>query len=505
MADSNSLARWFHGYTGGFEKDMRTLTSITLWLLAILIAVAFDESVARNMRDSGLEAWIEADAGLREFLKIPGEFVSLVICAVLIGLFHPARWRGTLLILAASTVSGLNWALKWAVGRHRPFTGPAGLTKDLTPFDFSYFRGGWDGLLVSANLSFPSGHATLSFALASALTMLFPRGRWVFYSIAGLAAVERVWENAHWLSDVVVGAALGIAGVHLVSAVTGRLGLKVRAMQTASEQESEISHASARHPAAVGQFAGDSTAPFLTLVIPAYNEQENIPTLLSRVGEALAALNRPFEVIIVDDGSTDATPRLLAEAAAQFPWLRVLRMAHNGGQSAAFEAGFDAARGELIATIDADLQNDPEEIPRIVPLLDEKNVDMVTGWRKERQDTPFRRWQSRQANWIRNWISQETVHDSASSLKVYRAHAVKGMKLFNGAHRFFPTLVKMRGYTCYETPVKHSHRFAGTAKYGFRNRAVRAFIDLLAVRWMKMRVLRYRATEVRREAMLKED
>src|SRR3954447_10091375 len=235
--------------------------------------------------------------------------------------------------------------------------------------------------------------------------------------------------------------------------------------------------------------------PYLSLVIPAYNEQENIPTLLERVSAALAQAGRPFEVIIVDDGSTDDTPRLLAEAMTRYPWLRVLRMARNGGQSAAFEAGFDAARGQVIATIDADLQNDPEEIPRLLPLLD--GYDMVTGWRKDRQDTPFRRWQSRQANRIRNWITQETVQDSASSLKLYKAHAIKGLKLFNGAHRFFPTLVKMRGYTVREEPVKHSPRFAGTAKYGFGNRAFVAFVDLLAIRWMKKRYLRYETDELK--------
>src|SRR5687767_11430660 len=241
-------------------------------------------------------------------------------------------------------------------------------------------------------------------------------------------------------------------------------------------------------------------APYLSLVIPAYNEQENVPVLLERVSAALAQVGKPFEVILVDDGSTDDTPRLLAEGMRTLPWLRVLRMAKNGGQSAAFEAGFAAARGEVIATIDADLQNDPEEIPRLLPLLDGSDgqppVDMITGWRRDRQDTNFRRWQSRQANRIRNWISQETVNDSASSLKVYRAHAIKGLKLFNGAHRFFPTLVKMRGYKVYETPVKHSQRFAGTAKYGFRNRAFRAFVDLLGIRWMKSRYLRYHASEV---------
>jgi glycosyltransferase involved in cell wall biosynthesis len=236
--------------------------------------------------------------------------------------------------------------------------------------------------------------------------------------------------------------------------------------------------------------------PHLSLVIPAYNEQENIEALLTRVEGALSRTGRPFEVIIVDDGSTDRTPELLRQGMSRLPWLRVLRMGRNGGQSAAFEAGFAAARGDVIATIDADLQNDPEEIPRLLPMLD--GYDMVTGWRKDRQDTPFRRWQSRQANRIRNWISQETVQDSASSLKLYKAHAIKGMKLFNGAHRFFPTLVKMRGYTVREEPVKHSPRFAGTAKYGFGNRAFRAFIDLLGVRWMKTRNIRYDVDEVTR-------
>jgi glycosyltransferase involved in cell wall biosynthesis len=237
-------------------------------------------------------------------------------------------------------------------------------------------------------------------------------------------------------------------------------------------------------------------APYLSLVIPCYNEQENVPTLLVRVGASLAQVSRPFEVILVDDGSTDDTPRLLREGMATYPWLRVVRMARNGGQSAAFEAGFEAARGQVIATIDADLQNDPEEIPRLLPLLD--NYDMVTGWRKDRQDTGFRRWQSRQANRIRNWITEETVSDSASSLKIYKAHAVKGLKLFRGAHRFFPTLVKMRGYTVREEPVKHSPRFAGTAKYGFRNRAFVGLMDLFGVRWMKKRYLRYDAAELKR-------
>jgi dolichol-phosphate mannosyltransferase len=236
----------------------------------------------------------------------------------------------------------------------------------------------------------------------------------------------------------------------------------------------------------------------LSLVIPAFNEQEVIPELLRRIEPALQQTGKSFEVVIVDDGSTDTTPQLLSDAQKTRSWLRILRMARNGGQSAAFDAGFKAAHGAVIATIDADLQNDPEEIARLLPMLD--GYDMITGQRAKRQDSKFRLIQSRIANRIRNWISQETIQDSASSLKLYKRHCLAGIHLFTGSHRFMPTLVKMRGYTVLETPVKHSQRFAGTAKYGFRNRAWRAFIDLLGVRWMKNRYLHYTATEVKTDA-----
>jgi glycosyltransferase involved in cell wall biosynthesis len=232
----------------------------------------------------------------------------------------------------------------------------------------------------------------------------------------------------------------------------------------------------------------------LSLVIPAFNEQEVVPELLRRVEQALGRCEKRFEVIVVDDGSIDQTPSLLREAMATRPWLRVLRMERNGGQSAAFDAGFKAARGSIIATIDADLQNDPEEIPRLLAMLDQ--CDMITGWRNIRRDSAFRRFQTRVANRVRNWISRENIEDSASSLKIYKRHCLEGIHLFTGAHRFMPTLVKMRGFTVLETPVKHSPRYAGTAKYGLRNRAWRAFVDLLGVRWMKDRALHYQASEI---------
>lgn len=236
-----------------------------------------------------------------------------------------------------------------------------------------------------------------------------------------------------------------------------------------------------------------TTSPYLSLVVPAYNEQESIPALLEAVEKSLSGVEGGFEMVVVDDGSKDSTPQLLAEAKKTRPWLRILRMHPNSGQSAAFEAGFAAARGQVIATVDADLQNHPEEIPRLLPYL--KDYDMVSGWRKKRNDPPLRLIQTKIANNVRNWISGETINDSASSLKVYKAHCLKGLKLWRGAHRFFPTLVKMRGYTCVEVPVSHHPRVAGVSKYPFGSRVIRATVDLFGVRWMKSRYLRYTATE----------
>jgi dolichol-phosphate mannosyltransferase len=416
----------------------------------------------------------------------PGHLFCTMLIAFLLMVFHRAGLRGAWLLLLAGIFTGANAIIKWCVGRSRPDA------KNGTPsFEVHPFKGRLRGLFSQENLSFPSGDVALAVSSAMALGFLMPRWRPLWWIMAAVVAFQRVAENAHHLSDVLAAGALGVVAFHCAriacrlspDEAAGRLNEPL----TLPEPETRVETSPNRM----------EETPYLSLVIPCYNEEENVPTLLSRVEASLRLTQKPFEVVIVDDGSTDSTPTLLAKAMETQPWLRVVRMSKNGGQSAAFEAGFEAARGQVIATIDADLQNDPEEIPRLLPMLDEQNVDMITGWRKERQDTAFRRWQSRQANRIRNWISKETVNDSACSLKLYRAHAIKGLRLFNGAHRFFPTLVKMRGYKVYETPVKHSMRFAGTAKYGFRNRAFRAFIDLLGVRWMKERYLRYQANEVR--------
>jgi dolichol-phosphate mannosyltransferase len=239
--------------------------------------------------------------------------------------------------------------------------------------------------------------------------------------------------------------------------------------------------------------AAPQNPPYLSLVVPVYNEQECLPELLRRASAALAGAGS-FEIIIVDDGSTDGTADLLRQALSRSPWLRVLRLTRNSGQSAAYDAGFKTARGQVIVTLDGDLQNDPEEIPRLLTMLDA--YDMISGWRRDRQDSFWRRWQSAVANRVRNRVTRETIRDSACSLKVYRRHCLAGLQMYRGMHRFLPTLVKMRGYRVLETPVKHSPRLAGQTKYGLRRRLLGPAMDLLAVRWMQKRWLRYEVREV---------
>lgn len=232
----------------------------------------------------------------------------------------------------------------------------------------------------------------------------------------------------------------------------------------------------------------------LSVVIPAYNEEQNVTALLKRITEVFEPFERSFEVVIVDDGSTDKTLELLQEHKQSKSWLRVIAFDRNYGQTCAMAAGFKAARGAIIATLDADLQNDPMEIPRLIEMLNE--CDAVVGWRLKRQDPWLRRVSTRIANNVRNKLSGESIHDSACSLKVYKRACLEGLTLYKGMHRFMPTLVKMRGFKVMEVPVSHHPRYAGKAKYGVWNRMFRAFVDLLAVRWMKKRHLIYHAREL---------
>jgi dolichol-phosphate mannosyltransferase len=234
----------------------------------------------------------------------------------------------------------------------------------------------------------------------------------------------------------------------------------------------------------------------ISVVIPVYNEQENVKPLIAELHEVLQGIQEVSEIIFVDDGSRDRSFALLKEAASRDPRIRVIRFRKNAGQTAAFDAGFKAAQGTIIVTMDADLQNDPHDIPRLLEKIG--RFDVVCGWRHKRNDPWIRIISSKIANFVRNKLSEEEIVDTGCSLKAFRRECVQHMKLFNGMHRFFPTLAKMEGFTVTQVKVNHRPRKFGTTKYNVTNRMVRAFADLLAVRWMKKRHLNYEIAETTR-------
>lgn len=227
-------------------------------------------------------------------------------------------------------------------------------------------------------------------------------------------------------------------------------------------------------------------APRLSIVVPLYNEEENLPALDGEIRAALAPLGLAYEVLYVDDGSTDGSLTALRSLAAADPRIRILRHRKNAGQSAGLASGFRAARGELVATLDADLQNDPADLPRLLAKLDE-GWDVVSGVRRNRRDSWVRRVSSRIANGVRNWATDEAITDVGCSLKAYRARYLAHLPMFGGMHRFLPTLVRWNGARVTELEVNHRPRLHGVAKYGIGNRLFRALADLMAVRWMRTR------------------
>ena len=221
----------------------------------------------------------------------------------------------------------------------------------------------------------------------------------------------------------------------------------------------------------------------LSIVIPIYNEEDNIGPLMARITEALSGWEGSVEILFIDDGSSDRSLELLKEAQAKDARIRIAHFRKNMGQTAAMAAGFRLARGEVVATIDADLQNDPMEIPRMAEML--KDWDVVCGVRTRRKDTLWKRISSRIGNGFRNWVTGDNIIDTGCTLKAYRRECLDGLELYKGMHRFLPTLIKMRGYRVTQVPVSHHPRHAGVTKYGTWGRLVKGLEDVMAVRWMK--------------------
>lgn len=237
-----------------------------------------------------------------------------------------------------------------------------------------------------------------------------------------------------------------------------------------------------------------ATRPWASVVIPIKDERENLVPLTEQLVKVLESREEsrsaPFELLFIDDGSSDGSSEILDGLAAQYRWVKVFHFDRNYGQSAAFDAGFKQSSGDLVMTIDGDLQNDPADIATLLPLIHQ--FDLVCGWRKDRHDNLTRKISSRIANSVRSAVTGDRVHDTGCSLKLFRRAVVDKLQLFEGMHRFFPALALMHGFTVTEVPVRHYPRAHGTSKYGVGNRLFKGLYDLVAVRWMQHRCLRYR-------------
>jgi hypothetical protein len=233
-------------------------------------------------------------------------------------------------------------------------------------------------------------------------------------------------------------------------------------------------------------------SPRLSVVVPVHDEVGTLPVLIPRLQHILAGLE-PAEIVIVDDASTDGSAAVVRDFAARDGRIRLVRLARRAGITAAFDAGFRAARGATIVTLDADLQNDPDDIPTLLAHL--AGADMVVGWRRHRRDPWLKRVSSRVGNAARRALTASAIRDGASSIRAMRRTCLERVPLVDGMHRFLPTLAEAAGFRVVEVPVRHHPRRHGRSKYGVRNRALRSLVDLLAVGWLLARQLAYVATE----------
>lgn len=333
----------------------------------------------------------------------------------------------------------------------------------------------------------PSSHTMNFFAAATFIARATPWRRWQMglFIVAVLVGLSRVYLGKHYPSQVLVGAGIGI--------LIGWLGAWCAAFCHTLLFGQSVEPVTSRNPSAlpapasIRDFSEDLAMlpPHrLSVIVPLYNELDNVTPLLADIHQALATYPFAWELIVVDDGSSDGTTeRLLEEAARYGSHVRVLALQRNFGQTAAMQAGIDAARGEVIATLDGDLQNDPADIPRLVARLLQENLDLVVGWRRHRQDNVWLRTiPSHLANVLIGNITGVRLHDYGCSLKAYRADVIKQVRLYGEMHRFIPAWMSVRTAPSRirEEIVNHRPRVHGESKYGI-SRTFRVVLDLLVV------------------------
>jgi glycosyltransferase involved in cell wall biosynthesis len=222
----------------------------------------------------------------------------------------------------------------------------------------------------------------------------------------------------------------------------------------------------------------------LSIIVPLYNEEDSLPHLIKSVQETMKKTKLTWELICVDDGSKDGTVAVMEKEANKCPEFRPIYLRRNYGQTAAMQAGFDHAQGNVFITMDGDLQNDPSDIPMLLEIMKKEDADIVSGWRKNRKDDAFRTFLSRNANKLLSRVTGVRLHDFGCSLKAYRAEAMEGVHIYGELHRFIPAIVAQNGAKVVEVEVKHHAREYGVSKYGNIGRMFKVFLDVLLLRFM---------------------
>jgi dolichol-phosphate mannosyltransferase len=471
-------------------KGLRAFTALVLCAVLIIVAWRLDAPVAKAVDiqsfpalgpfaravSRSAEGWVVAVAGLS--------------AAAFFGLRRrPDVAKGLLIVtFAALLTGGTATIFRCLIGRTRPGAqAPQGV--------YGVRRHGHWIFGKYEFASFPSGHAATAVAVAAALWRRRRRDGLVAAPYAVLVCWSRVALGNHHFSDVVAASCLGIAGPaffaprldpmldHLkqLLAASFRRRPKTQAWREPAPAAAAISRLKAAN-------LGIHT-PLLSVVVPCYNEQGNLGPLTEAIAAALEPLEMDWEVLFVDDCSRDNSWQVVTELVAARPQVRGLRLARNSGQSAAIWAGLRAASSQFVATMDADLQNVPADLPALMAGLE--NYDCVCGTRvatRKHGDSLVRRMASRFANVVRNWVTHESISDSGCGYRVFRRECVRDLKYFRGMHRFLPTLIRMEGFTVTEVPITHQPRLSGQSHYGVWDRLLASSCDLLAVRWMQMRM-----------------
>lgn len=476
------------------------LAAAVVCVLLTGLAVTLDRPVADALGLRLSPAW----ESFAEAVSLAGEGWVLALAGVVVaGAFALGRRRllARLVLVAtcaALLTGGSATVLRSLIGRTRPHAqapqGVYGVRRDghwiLGRYDYG---------------SFPSGHTATVVGLVAALWLANRRAGLAALPYAVLVSWSRIALGHHHFSDVVAASCVGAFGgpffaqrLEPVLATFGRWLRPASGPAPAAPRNGEtVGLPATPNPIVpVDVDVPASGQPLLSVVIPSFNEQGNLGPLTAAIAQAVEPLGIPWEVVVADDCSQDRSWQVLTELGRAERRIRGLRLARNSGQSAALWAGIKDARGRIVATMDADLQNVPGDLPVLLAAL--KTCDCVCGTRvanRKHGDSIVRRLASQIANGVRNRITHESVTDSGCGYRVFRRECVQNLKFFRGMHRFLPTLIRMEGFTVAEVPITHQRRLSGLSHYGVWDRLLTSSYDLLAVRWMQRHMFRFQIAE----------